>query len=207
MGRDPGVALTGMEPKQANPQGKGLVPVMDSLAASRARVAVPAKQIEQITTELFTSLFVLHSKFSFKPVVGKAYSLYQRGQHFHLSLISPQEWGSNSFGRYVGECVLQQDITWTLTLDAAAARDSDLLRLIEDRRCELEQALHAAEAIDDVLPVYLAALPFYQRVFASALANSLKVSMQKGGIQGLSYVQAKGLLTHYDDEEKSDVGG
>lgn len=180
--------------KKPNPQGKGLVPVMDSLAESRARIAVPPKQIDQITTELFTSLFVLHSKFQFKPVVGKTYWLYRRHQQFHLSLIAPQEWGGGGFGRYVGECILQKDITWTLTLDAEAARDESLLQLIEDRRREFEQALRGAKAIDDVLPVYLGALPFYQRVFASALANSLKLSMQKSGIQGLSYARAKGLL-------------
>lgn len=182
--------------KQANPQGKGLVPVMDSLADSRARIDVPPKQIDQISTELFTSLFVLHSRFQFKPVTGRSYWLYQRQDAFYLSLIAPQEWGGSKFGRYVGECVLQQDLTWTLRLDSEAAADAELMRLIEDRRTEFEQALQSAAAIDEVLPVYQAGLPFYQRVFASALANSLKQSMYKSGIQGLSYTQAKGLLSH-----------
>ena len=181
--------------KQPNPQGKGLVPVLDSLAASRARVSVPPKHIDQVSSELFTSLFVLHSKFHFKPVVGKPYWLYRRANDsFHLSLINPNEWGGTSFGQCIGECILQKDITWTLTLDKAAAQDTGLIKLIEERRRQLEDALRAADSVDEVLPVYLASLPFYQRVFASAVANSLKQSMQKSGIQGLSYAQAKGLL-------------
>ena len=178
-----------------NPQGKGLVPVLDSLAESRASIPVPAKHIEQIASELFTSLFVLHSKFQFKPVVGKSYWLYRRNNTFHLSMIAPHEWGGTGFGQYVGECVLQKDITWTLKLDTQAANDQHLMQLIENRRKEFEQALSAADAVEDVLPVYLESLPFYQRVFASALAGSLKVSMGKSGIQGLSYNQATGLLT------------
>lgn len=181
--------------KRPNPQGKGLVPVLDSLAESRAAIAVPPKQIDQISSELFTSLFVLHSKFQFKPVVGKSYWLYRRDNTFHLSLIAPEEWGGSGFGQYVGECVLQQDITWTLTLDNAAAQDKELMGLIEQQRREFERALDGAESVDSILPVYLESLPFYQRVFASALAGSLSASMQKSGIQGLSYAQARGLLT------------
>jgi hypothetical protein len=136
----------------------------------------------------------LHSKFQFKPVVGKSYWLYRREQTFHLSMIAPLEWGGSGFGQYVGECVLQPDITWTLTLDSAAGQDNELMTLIEQRRREFEQAMDSAESVDGILPVYLKGLPFYQRVFASALAGSLSVSMQKSGIHGLSYQQARGLL-------------
>lgn len=180
--------------KHANPQGKGLVPVLASLADSRAVVSVAPKHINQISSELFTSLFVLHSHFQFKPVIGKYYWLYQRQDKFQLSLISPDEWGSN-FGLFVGECVLQTDVTWTLTLDIAAANNKNLMRLIEQRRKEYEQALTLADSVEEVLPFYLEGLPFYQRVFASALANSLKGSMIKSGIQGLSYFQAQKALS------------
>ena len=181
--------------KRPNPQGKGLVPVLDSLTESRAKIAVPPKQIDQISSELFTSLFVLHSRFQFKPVVGKSYYLYWRNSDFHLSLIAPHEWGGSGYGEYIGECVLHKDVTWTLSLHESAARHEALMTLIEHRRREFQQALNAADTIDDVLPVYLESLPFYQRVLASALASSLKVSMQKSGIAGISYQQAKGLLT------------
>jgi len=176
--------------KQSNPQGKGVVPVLESLVQTRALASVIPKHINQISSELFTSLFVLHSQFQFKPVVGKHYWLYQRDKQFQLSLISPQEWGGYRFGLFVGECVLQQDITWSLTLDEAAINDQVLMRYIENKRCEFEKTLCSAKTVEDVLPFYLEALPFYQRVFASALANSLKNSMLKSGIHGLSYSQA-----------------
>lgn len=181
--------------KQANPQGKGLVPVLESLAQSRALISVAPKHIHQISSELFTSLFVLHSQFQFKPVVGKQYWLYQRGSKFQLSLISPMEWGGKGFGLFVGECVLQQDITWSLTLDHEAANNKALMDYIETRRHEFEQALMLADSVDSVLPFYIEGLPFYQRVFASALANSLKKSMIISGIQGLSYSQAQKCLS------------
>lgn len=183
------------QPNSPNPQGKGLVPVLESLAQSRAIVSVAAKHINQISSELFTSLFVLHSHFQFKPVVGKSYWLYQRDKKFQLSLISPQEWGGNGFGLFVGECVLQQDITWSLTLDEAATNNNLLMNFIELKRREFEEMLTSVTSVDSVLPFYLEGLPFYQRVFAAALANSLKNSMVKSGILGLSYVQAQKCLS------------
>jgi hypothetical protein len=180
-------------PKTPNPQGKGLVPVLDSLAASRPTAAVPPKHIEQISSELFTSLFVLHSQFQFKPVIGKPYWLYRKDRAFKLSLISPEEW-RGGFGQYIGECQLQSDITWTLKLDEQAARDARLMQLIAARRAEFEANLQAADNLEHILPVFDTTLPFYQRVFASALAHSLGMSMQKSGIAGLPYHKAIKLL-------------
>lgn len=185
--------------KNPNPQGKGLTPVLDTLAASRTLISVPPKQIDQISSELFTSLFVLHSQFHFKPVVGKSYWLYREHNVFRLSLISPKEWGDGRFGQFIGECQLQSDITWTLRLDDSAARDKELMTLITVKRKEFEDKLRNADTLNDVLPVFEASLPFYQRVFASALANSLGASMQKSGIHTLNYSQAKGLLTNKQD--------
>lgn len=186
-------------PKNPNPQGKGLVPVLDSIAASRPMTNVPPKYIEQISSELFTSLFVLHSRFQFKPVVGKAYWLYRTGKIFKLSLISPAEF-RGAFGQYVGECQLQRDITWTLKLDEESANDTDLMQFILEKRAEFEAKLQAAETLERILPVFDASLPFYQRVFASALAHSLGVSMQKSGINRLPYQQAQQLISHNKPE-------
>ena len=186
-------------PKNPNPQGKGLVPILDSIAACRpAAAAVPAKHIEQISSELFTSMFVLNSQFLFKPVVGQSYWLYRKGQVFKLSLISPQEWGGG-FGQYVGYCQLHADITWTLALDAEAAKDTELMQLIAARRGEFEAKLQTVETLEQILPVFDASLPFYQRVFASALAHSLGVSMRKSDINNLSYQQTKKLLGRDDN--------
>lgn len=185
-----------MTDKNPNPQGKGLTPVLDSLVSSRTRLNVPPKRIEQVATELFTSLFVLESSFRFKPVVAKPYWLYRKSGEFRLSPIAPHEWSEQSAGQAIAECILQADLTWTLTLSDAAAGDNELLAEIEARRQQFEARLEQAEKVDDLLPVFEQKLPFYQRVFASALANSLKVSMQKSGTLGLNYDEARGLLAH-----------
>ncbi len=188
--------------QQSNPQGKGLEPVLDALTASRARLPVPPKCIEQVSSELFTALFVLHSEFHFKPVTGRPYSLYRRDTGSRLSLIEPAEWGDARFGQYVGECVLQPDLTWTLSVDPDAARDATLLKLIESRREAFEQRLDAARTLQGVLPVFDHSLPFYRRVYASVLAHSLGISMRKSGIEGLSYAETIGLLSDKTAEDQ-----
>ena len=169
--------------------------MLDSLTASRTQLSVPPKPVDQVSSELFTSLFVLHSEFHFKPVPGKRYCLYRKRDGFRLSLIAPGEWGDGRFGQYIGECVLQTDLTWTLRFDARAAQDPCLLALIEAQRKAFERRLAAAETLDGALPAFDASLPFYRRVFAAALAHSLELSMRKSGILGLTYRQARGLLT------------
>lgn len=180
--------------KIPNPQGKGLVTAFASLEESRARISVPPKHINQVSNELFTSLFVLQSRFHFKPVVGRPYWLYRRDNRFDLSMVSPREWNGSRDAEVVGECELQPDMTWVLQLEPQAAEDDELMACIEDRRRKFEQALAAADTLEFAMPYYVAELPFYQRVFASVLACSLRDSMAKSNISGLNYAQARGLL-------------
>lgn len=181
--------------KTPNPQGKGLVPVLAGLAACRPRVAVPPKHIDQVSRELFTSLFVLESAFGFRPVVGRAYWLYRVGERFRLSLVSPAEWGAGDpFGQPIGECVLRPDLTWTLALDESAAGDAAVLALIEARRERLAERLVTAERLEQALPVFEERLPFQQRALAAGLAHSLRRSMEQAGIAALDYQTAQGLL-------------
>ncbi len=91
------------------------------------------------------------------------------------------------------------DLTWTLELSADCANDPAFIRKIADQRQQLEERMQQAEKIDDVLPVYVETLPFFARVLASALAYSLKQSMQKSGIYGLSLQQARKTLTQNID--------
>ena len=66
------------------------------------------------------------------------------------------------------------------------------------QRLQFEQQLHEAEKVDDVLPVYVHTLPYYSRILAAALSYSLKQSMQKGGIYGLSFKKAKLAFLNLD---------
>ncbi len=186
-----------------NPQGKGLVPVLDSVASSRPKMALLPKQIDQIAGELFTSMFVLESEFAFKPVAGKTYYLYQKDNRFRLSLVSPEEWIGGLFGQYIGACILETDITWTLVMDEQAAQDKGLIQYIQAKKNDFEKTLEDAEKLEDLLPVFYESLPYYRRLFASALAYSLGVSMELSGIRSLTYYEAKGLLEF--QEEKAEL--
>lgn len=183
--------MTSLIVKSANPQGKGSVPVLESLQQAKRRLIAPAKNIHQISSDLFTSLIILNSQIRFKPTANQPYWLYFKNDQYRLSLIAPEQWSPAQFGRFIGACELQTDLTWTLELSDECANDRAFIQEIADRRRQLEETLQQAEKIDDVLPVYIKTLPFYSRVLASALAYSLQQSMQKSGISGLSFRQAE----------------
>lgn len=177
-----------------NPQGKGLVPLLQGLQQHWAGAEVPPKHIDQISLELFTSLFVLQSEIRLNPVPGQDYWLYRQGKRWKLSLVGPDEWGGAPPGRYVGHCVLQPDRTWTLDLDAALAQDPVFMAEIEARRARLQESLEQAESLENALPGYEENLGYHARVLAFVLGRSLRRSMQLTGIAALDYRQARGLL-------------
>lgn len=185
-----------MAGKNPNPQGKGLSPVLDGLAQSRPGIVVPPKQIDQISSELFTSLFVLKSEFHFRPVVGKSYWLYRMDGRFKLLMLPPDQWSAGHPGQYIGKCVLQEDITWTLELSEESASDESLLQYIEEERTRLESSLQEAETVEDAMPEYIDSMPFYCRLLAYGLGGSLRSSLRAAGINALTYDEARGLLTH-----------
>ncbi len=185
-----------MKKAKPNPQGKGLAPLLDEIRNSTASQLLPAKQIHQVTAELLTSFFILKSQFSFRPVVGKPYWLYLVDGSFKLFMQGPEDWSSAHPGQYIGECVLQSDVTWTLKLDETAANSPELIALIEKENVQLTQSLADAETLDDAMPGYISQLPYYSRLLTFGLGNSLKRSMILSGINQLSYQEAQGLLTH-----------
>jgi len=183
-------------PRNPNPQGKGLVPVLQGLQQQQLRKVILPKQIDQIEMELFTALFVLQGELRFNPVPGRSYWLYATDSGYRLLMVGPHEWHAPYPGRFIGECVLQQDRTWTLALDEQLAGDKDFMAEIEAQRAQLQRRLEAAKRIDDVLPVYEQSLGYHGRVMAYVLGRSLFTSMELSGINSLDYKEAKGLLTH-----------
>jgi hypothetical protein len=184
--------------KQVNPQGKGLSPAASLLAALPVE-RIRAKSVSQIADELFTSMFVLNSDFSFKPVIGSSYWLYQKQGIFRLSLIAPYEWSEQVYGFCIGRCQLHEDVSWTIELTQQAAADDEFNHYLEVRRRQFEQDLLKAEKLEEALPGYLEKLPYYQRVLTSVLTYSLKTSMNKSGIAALTYQQA--CLEHQDNSQ------
>ena len=181
-------------PRNPNPQGKGVVPVLQGLQQHWLAPVVLPKQIDQIEMELFTSLFVLQSELKFNPVPHKSYWMYETDTGYRLLLVGPDEWHKPYPGRFIGERVLQKDRTWTLMLDEALAGDKTFMNMIEAQRVKLHTAFEGAEKIDDLLPAFEPSLSYYGRVMAFILGRSLLTSMQLSGIKGLDYKGAKKLL-------------
>lgn len=182
--------------KNPNPDGKGGSLVLATLNEARGGQAdARAKHIEQVATELFTSMFVLEAEFRFQPVPGKRYHLYRQPERFWLGIAPPEMLGEAVAGRFIGICVLQNDLTWTLELADEVAADEDFMAWLAARRAAFDQHLDEAETVDDLLPNYESRFSFYRRASAFGVAHSLSRSMTAAGISGLSYDEARGLLT------------
>ncbi len=183
-------------PVNPNPQGKGLVPILQGLDRHRLDRLLPPKKIDQVQMELFTSMFVLKSDIRFNPLPGRLYYLYQTDGRYKLLMVSPEEWHTPYRGRYIGECVLHEDRTWSMSLAPAMANDEVFMQHIEQEQGKLQLALENAESVADVLPVFEAALGYNSRILAYILGKSLGLSMELSGINALNYHEAKGLLSY-----------
>jgi len=157
-----------------NPQGKGLVPSLNDLAAFNPARTAPRSPLAFFRDYCVSSL-VLAADFNFRPVVDKPYYLYSREENWMLSLIGPREWGERLPGAFVAECRLQPDMTWTVAFAQlkAHSKAAERLQAFVDGFCD---TLEAQKDIAAHLPVYVAHLPYYRRVLAAALANSLRDS-------------------------------
>ncbi|MEN8820448.1 MAG: DUF2452 domain-containing protein [Abyssibacter sp.] len=184
-------------PKHPNPQGKGLVPVLADLSQHRGQwLAAPAKAVEQVSAELFTSLFVLGSQFGFRPVVGRTYFLYRKPDKFWLSMLGPEHWSEAVAGVFIGRCILQNDMTWTLALSDAASTDTAFMQQLDEARADFDTRLRQAAQVEDALPEFARERSYYKRVLSFALGHSLGASLSRAGLAGLSYDQACAALGH-----------
>jgi len=193
---------------QGNPQGKGLVPVLEHWQNARP-VAVTAKPAAQILADYFTTLLVLSARFSFKPVPGTNYFLYLCEDGWRLSLISAQEWGARLPGRYVGSCQLRLDMTWQLALGENLAQDETIAAALQAFQDGFLELLSTDSPLEDKLPYYVKSLPFYPRLLASGLSSSLKQSMQLSGLcarsgqQWLQSAEARGAINYLPEPTKT----
>ncbi len=183
-------------PENPNPQGKGLVPILQTLDNHRLDKLLPPKKIDQVEMELFTSMFVLKSDIRFNPVAGKSYYLYQTEGRYKLLMVGPEEWCTPYRGRYIGECELHDDRTWSMALDPAMEHDKVFMAEITREQEILQEALENAKCVEDVLPVFEGSMGYNSRLLAFILGKSLGISMEMAGIRGLSYDEARGLLVH-----------
>lgn len=162
------------EQKNPNPQGKGLVPTLRDLALFNPD-SVRRKSPLEFFRDYCVSSLVLAARFQFRPVVGRTYFLYSREDSWLLSLISPEEWGAKIPGAFVAACTLRDDMTWQVAFTDIAGDPvlgAKLQRFVDG----FTEALDSQEDILEALPFFVAHLPYYQRVLATGLAASLRLS-------------------------------
>ncbi len=162
-----------------NPEGKGQNGFLGDWHASTPR-GVVAKSRHKILAEFFTSMLILSARFRFRPVVGVPYYLYWINDEWSLSLIAPDEWTDERRAGFAGLCVLQRDMTWTIAPSDRLAGENSVSVAVGRFYDAFVRKLETDRVLEDVLPTYVGGLPYFQRLYASALSRSLRAAMTLG---------------------------
>ncbi len=73
------------------------------------------EQVREIESRLKVSERIYESDLRFQPVIGQIYHLYEKDDHYKLSIIGPKEWGnSKSMGNFVASVKLLGDHSWDI---------------------------------------------------------------------------------------------
>ena len=176
-----------------NPEGKGLNGFLLDWYQSEPR-GVVAKPRRQVLAELFTSLLVLSATFKYRPVVGATNYLYWINLEWSLSLIAPDEWSQERRAGFAGACVLQRDMTWTIAPSDLLAEDNPVSDAIGRFYDAFAKTLDTELALEEILPFYASRMPYYQRLYASALSHSVRAAVTLGDQAATSCQQWHMLL-------------
>ena len=163
-----------------NPEGKGVSGFLLDWYRSQPRNIV-AKPRQQVLAELFTSMLALSATFKYRPVAERSNYLYWIDGQWSLSLIAPEEWSDERRAGFVGEFVLQRDMTWTITPSVsliARKSVSDALRRFYDAFVD---TFDTDRSFEEILPFHVQSMPYYQRLYASALSRSMRTTVTLGG--------------------------
>ena len=165
----------------ANPQGKGLVPVLEHWQAAQPST-VRARTPREVLRDYLVTALVVSAEFRFKPCPGVHYFLYLTVSGWQLSLVSPGEWHERAPGPCLGHCVLQSDMTWQLTPAADVGEHPEVVDELESFQAGFLDWLNRDGTLEDNLPFYVRELPYYRRLLAAGMANSLKHSLARSGL-------------------------
>jgi hypothetical protein len=164
---------------EGNPEGKGLNGFMLDWYRSEPR-GVVAKPQRQVLAEFFTSMLVLSAAFKYRPAVGIANYLYWVDGKWSLSLIAPVEWSEERRAGFAGSCVLQQDMTWTITPSERVAEDNPVSDAIGRFYDAFVEIFDTDLTLEEILPFYVGRFPYYQRIYANALSRSVRAAVTLG---------------------------
>lgn len=166
--------------EDTNPEGKGLSGFLLDWQQTEPR-AVVAKPRRQVLAEYFTSMLILSAAFSYKPSIGTRNYLYLVDGEWSLSLIDPDEWSNERRNGFVGTCILQRDMTWTIQPSERIADDRVLSEALARFYDGFAASLETDQTIEEILPFYAGQFRYYQRLFASALSRSIRASVTLSG--------------------------
>ena len=164
---------------EGNPEGKGLNGFMLDWYRSEPR-GVVAKPQRQLLAEFFTSMLVLSAAFKYRPAVGTANYLYWLDGKWSLSLIAPDEWSEERRAGFAGSCVLQHDMTWTITPSERVAEDNPVSDAIGRFYDAFVEIFDTDLTLEEILPFYVGRFPYYQRIYANALSRSVRAAVTLG---------------------------
>jgi hypothetical protein len=117
-------------------------------------------------------MLVLSANFKYKPAVGVENHLYWVNDEWSLSLIAPDERSTERSAGFAGTCVLQRDMTWTITPSDRLAEDNPVSDAIGRFYDGFAETLDTDLTLEEILPYYLHGVHYYQRLYASALSRS-----------------------------------
>ena len=173
-----------------NPQGKGQVAILKALSEHESGFVPRPKNLKEVSRELFSSLFVLHSDCKFQAVPNQTYWLYCLKGRYKLMLLGPEEWAVSPPGEFWAKCHLEKDLTWSVFFSDAATANEDFQRETFLAQQRFEKELELCEQLKQALPTYVEKLSYHQRVLAYGLSRSLQASMELSGIAELSHAEA-----------------
>jgi len=162
-----------------NPDGKGLNGFMLDWYRTEPR-GVVAKPRRQVLAEFFTSMLVLSAQFKYKPAVGVDNYLYLIDNGWNLSLIAPEQWSDDRYAGFVGTCVLQRDMTWTIDPSEQLLSKGPLSDALGRFFDAFAETMDTDLTLEEVLPFYVRRMPYWQRLHASALSRSIRGSVSLG---------------------------
>ena len=162
-----------------NPEGKGANGFLLDWYQSEPR-GVVAKPQHQVLAEFFTSMLILSAGFKYKPVIGGTNYLYWYEDEWNLSLIAPDEWSDERRAGFAGRCVLQYDMTWTITPSDLLGKNNAVSDAIGRFYDAFAETLDTDRTLEDILPFYVGRMPYYQRLYANALSRSIRGAVAIG---------------------------
>lgn len=188
-----------------NPEGKGVNGLMSDWHSTDPR-GIVAKPQRQVIAELFTSMLVLSASFKYRPVPGALNFLYWSDGNWTLSLIAPHEWSQRHRDNFVGMCMLQRDMTWTIDPSENLVENSPAASAVRRYFAAFAEMLNTKLSLEEILPFHVKTLPYYQRLYASALSRSVSSTLSRGGHTSVSCRDWRKQLSLSENELPARIG-